>query len=167
MNEQNIELTEQKLRPLFQSLEMLQKEIAEKDSIKDPCTRCEMVRLRSFAQQRQLICQTIDFRIADARVPQELYHQAFVGELAQFQNLLLYELKEQALLQNPYIDLLLQALTFVQRLAAAARVCRFDRALVQLYDNFGCVSVPVCSTERDDQALAREKERLAEQSREI
>lgn len=85
----------------------------------------------------------------------------------QFQNLLLYELSEQASLQNPYMELLMQALALVQRLGAAARVCRFDRAFVQLYDNLGCVSVPVCSAERDNQALAREKARMTEQSREI
>lgn len=65
------------------------------------------------------------------------------------------------------MELLMQALALVQRLGAAARVCRFDRAFVQLYDNLGCVSVPVCSAERDNQALAREKARMTEQSREI
>lgn len=53
-----------------------------------------------------------------------------MGELAQFQNVLLCELNEQASLQNPYLELLLQGLTLVQRLAAAARVCRFDHAFV-------------------------------------
>ena len=167
MSEQNIELTEQKLRPLFGSLDRLQKDAAGKDPAKDPCHRCEIVRLRSFVQQHQLLVQTLDFRVADARIPPELYRQAFAGEIAQFQNLLLCELKQQAALQNPYLDLLLQALALVQRLGAAARVCRFDRAFVQLYDNLGCVPVPVCSAERDEQALAQEKSRLAETSREI